>query len=95
MMSLLLLGLSRIMPWRVAGGLAVGLAALAFALAHLPAVLMTGTDPTAPVLVRTLGWNGALGLLFGGFFLRRGLEAAMLAHAGFHVGVAILAVTVG
>lgn len=95
LMSLLLLGLSRLMPWRVAGRLAVGLAALAFALAHLPAVLMTGADATAPVLLRTLGWNGALGLLFGALFLRRGLEAAMLAHAGFHVGLAVLAVAMG
>lgn len=94
LMSLLLLGLGRLLPLEVASWMSVLIAALAFALAHLPAVLMSGAEITPELLVRTVGWNTALGILFGGLFLRRGLEAAMLAHGGFHVGVVALALVV-
>lgn len=66
-------------------GLAVALAALAFAAGHLGA-LATAADSAREILtVRTLVLNGALGLLFGWLYARHSLEHAMLAHAASHV----------
>jgi hypothetical protein len=61
------------------------LAALLFGAGHLP--LLAAMAPAAP------GWaapavvlaNAGPGFMFGGLFIRYGLEAAMLAHAGAHL----------
>jgi hypothetical protein len=66
-------------------------AAAIFAASHLPTLANAGAEMTAPLLARTLGFNFALGLAFGFLFARRSLEAAMLAHIGFHLGVACTA----
>lgn len=72
----------------------VVLAAILFSLGHLP-VLFLQHEPAFATVVRTLGLNLAGGLVFGLVFARVNLEASMLCHAGFHVGVAILAVARG
>ncbi len=79
---------------RTAAGLALIFSAAAFAAGHLPALLAAG-NPTAILFIRTLGLNFVAGIAFGLAFLRRRLEAAIVLHAGFHVGVAIASVSVG
>lgn len=94
-MSLLLAGLLTLGGPAVPGsapvrtGLAIALAALAFAAAHLPALAMA-VPLTGEVVLRTLALNTAAGLLYGWLFWRQGLEAAMAAHAGSHVAFALL-----
>lgn len=59
--------------------LAVVLAALAFGAGHLPAA--ANIWPLDAVVVsRTLLLNGIAGLVFGWFYVRHGLESAMLSH---------------
>jgi hypothetical protein len=65
----------------------IAIAAVLFALGHLPALASSGAELTQALVFRTLFWNAALGLLFGTLFARHDLETAMLAHAGFHVGL--------
>jgi hypothetical protein len=65
-------------------------AALLFGLGHMPAVRQAIPDVTTAILVRTIVQNGIPGLLFGWLFARRGLESAMLAHMGFHIGMFVL-----
>ena len=65
----------------------IAIAAILFALGHLPALASSGAELTQALVFRTLFWNATLGLLFGALFARHDLEAAMLAHAGFHVGL--------
>lgn len=88
LLSLCALGLARLLPRGAALWGAVGLAALAFALAHLPALAVTVGDLTPPMVLRTVLWNLLLGLLYGAALLRHGLEAAILAHAATHLGFA-------
>lgn len=91
LLALVALGLMRVLPRRAALWGAAGIAALAFALAHLPAVAMGVEAVTLPLFLRTLLWNAALGLIYGAALLRQGLEAAMLAHAATHLGFALAA----
>ncbi|MFN7986517.1 MAG: CPBP family glutamic-type intramembrane protease [Thermoanaerobaculia bacterium] len=65
---------------RVTSG-AVALSAFAFAAAHLPAWHAGGHLDTGLVLL-VLGLNGIGGAVFGALFVRRGLAAAIGAHAG-------------
>lgn len=65
----------------------IAIAAILFALGHLPALASSRAELTQALVFRTLFWNATLGLLFGVLFARHDLEAAMLAHAGFHVGL--------
>lgn len=60
-------------------------AALIFGLGHLP--LLFGIMPEAPadLVALVVSANAALGLLFGWLFMRKGLEAAMIAHALTHL----------
>jgi hypothetical protein len=61
--------------------------ALIFAAGHLPAAATLGPLDGA-AFARVLLLNCAAGLLFGGLFWRRSLEAAMFAHASVHVAFA-------
>lgn len=73
---------------RVTRGVAVAavvIAALAFAVAHLPA-LAALVDLTPGLLARTLGLNIVAGVVCGVLAFRQGLEAAMAAHAAMHLG---------
>jgi membrane protease YdiL (CAAX protease family) len=65
--------------------LAIAASALLFGAGHLPAarVLLGAIDPD--VLVFVLGVNAAFGVLFGWLYWKRGLEAAMIAHATTHL----------
>lgn len=68
-------------PWVVWS--AIALASLAFAAGHLPALMSLGR-PDEVLVLRTLGLNGALGLLYGWLYAWRSLEHAMLAHMATH-----------
>lgn len=65
--------------------------AVVFAAGHLPALQLSGISLTPHLIARTVGLNTVVGLVFSGLFARGNLEAAMLAHIGFHVGVMIAA----
>ena len=60
------------------------ISALLFALGHLPANAMTlGITPM--IVFRCILLNGGFGLVFGRLYRKRGIEYAMLAHAGCHI----------
>jgi len=82
---------SRIIEVRAAMIVGIWVAAILFALGHLPSVLMLDSSPSLGVYVRTVSLNLGAGLLFGFAFLRVSLEAAFVAHAGVHLGVALTA----
>ncbi len=63
---------------------AIVLAAIVFGVLHLPMTAML-TALTPIVIVRGLVINGIGGVIFGWLYWRRSLEAAMVAHAMFHV----------
>lgn len=65
--------------------LAIALAALLFAAGHLPVLFMAAPSPPTWLIGAVLAGNAGPGLLFGWLYWRRGLEAAMLAHAGAHL----------
>lgn len=56
-------------------------AALLFGAGHLLALPLVGARLTAAAVVFIVAGNGLAGLVFGWLFRRRGLEAAMIAHA--------------
>lgn len=91
LVSLLAVGFRTVLSRTSSLRLSVALAALAFAHAHLPIVLLENGDVTFTVVMRTLLWNSLLGLGFGAAYLRRGLEAAIAAHMGVHLGFAFVA----
>lgn len=75
--------------------LAIIVTAVAFALLHLPALLAL-TDPSITVVLASMVANLLAGCVFGYLFAARGLEAAMVAHAGAHVvGTVLTAVALG
>lgn len=78
-----------ILPRRVALAIAIVASAALFAAAHLPAAFAGAEVLQDGVIIRILGWNALFGILFGAIFFGRGLEAAILAHAGFHCAPAI------
>lgn len=65
-------------------------AAVAFGFAHLPAVQALVPEVTTGLMIRTVIQNALPGILFGWLFTRRGLESAMLAHMGMHIGMFVL-----
>jgi Type II CAAX prenyl endopeptidase Rce1-like len=69
--------------------LAVLVAALLFALLHLPAT--AAIAPLTPALIsRAMVGNGILGIAYGWLFWQYSLEAAIVAHACFHVVVFVV-----
>ncbi|MCU0900397.1 MAG: CPBP family glutamic-type intramembrane protease [Cypionkella sp.] len=91
LVSILALGLARLMPMSRAVIAAVVLAALTFALSHLPAALFEFGVATWALVARTLILNVILGVIYGMALLRNGLEAAILAHMGTHLGFSLAA----
>jgi hypothetical protein len=88
--------------WRLAGRpagppawclwAAILFAAILFAAGHLPVVYMLMPAPPPQLIVMMIAGNSVPGILFGWLFWRRGLEAAMIAHALAHLfSVAALA----
>ena len=59
--------------------------ALAFAAGHLPLLGMLTADPPPLVVAGVIAGNAVPGLIFAALYVRRGLEAAMLAHGGAHL----------
>ena len=75
--GLYLLSGKRRLPWQAF--VAVAIAALAFGAGHLPAAAQVWPLDTV-VIVRTVSLNAIAGLVFGWFYVRQGLESAMLSH---------------
>lgn len=69
---------------RVTAWTAILASAVLFGVGHLPA-LATVADPTPALIVRTVALNAVAGIGFGWLYWRDSLEAAMIAHATFHV----------
>ena len=68
---------------------AVAVSAVLFGVGHLPA--LAGSVGVTPALVaRTVLLNAVAGVAFGWLYWRRSLEAAMVAHAAFHVPLVAL-----
>lgn len=68
------------------GGVLVVIVALLFGLGHLPA--MAASAPLdAAIAARTILLNAALGVVYGWFYWKRGLEAGMMAHMASHPGL--------
>lgn len=98
-------GLVSLFAWLLARGrdpvpaaaywLAIALAAALFAAGHLPALFMAAGDPPPGLVAAVLAGNFMLGLVFGWLYCRRGLEAAIVAHAGAHLLVALIAAGAG
>jgi hypothetical protein len=98
-----LLSLVAWVGWRATGGVsrpgpavmwpAIGITALVFGLGHLPA--LAGLGPLSPaVVMRTVLLNAVGGVVYGWFFWRYYLEAAMLAHVGTHLTLLTLSAVV-
>jgi membrane protease YdiL (CAAX protease family) len=68
---------------------AIVVSAVLFGLGHLPA-LAQSVALTPALVARTVLLNGVAGVLFGWLYWRRSLEAAMVAHASFHVPLVVL-----
>ena len=68
---------------------AIVIAAVLFGLGHLPA-LAQAVALTPALIARTVLLNAVAGVLFGWLYWRRSLEAAMVAHASFHVPLVAL-----
>ena len=65
------------------GGIVI--AALLFAIGHLPALFLMDSAPNPTLLAAVLIGNSAPGIVFGWLYWRRGIEAAMLAHGFAHL----------
>jgi membrane protease YdiL (CAAX protease family) len=61
------------------------LSAILFAAAHLPLLFALLNEPPAWVIAAVMLGNTVPGLLFGWLFWRRGIEAAIMAHAAAHL----------
>jgi membrane protease YdiL (CAAX protease family) len=70
---------------------AIVIAAMLFGLGHLPA-LAQSVSLTPALIARTVLLNAVAGVLFGWLYWRRSLEAAMVAHAWFHVPLVVLSI---
>lgn len=70
---------------------AIVLAAVLFGAGHLPA-LAASFDLSAALVGRTILLNALVGIGLGWLFWRRSLEAAMVAHASFHVALIVVSV---
>ena len=66
--------------------IAIVFSAVLFGLGHLPA-LAASFELTPILIARTVVLNAIAGIGFGWLFWRRSLEAAMIAHATFHVAL--------
>lgn len=77
-------------PRRVFMVSGVLVAALLFALGHLPAAVAMGAPLSPSVLTYILVGNALPGAMFGLLYWRRGLEAAVLAHALAHAASSLI-----
>ncbi|MDZ5811930.1 CPBP family intramembrane glutamic endopeptidase [Halorubrum sp. AD140] len=68
---------------------AIVISAVLFGIGHLPA-LAQSIDLTPALVARTILLNAIAGVVFGWLYWQRSLEAAMVAHATFHVPLVAL-----
>ncbi|SEP03596.1 CAAX protease self-immunity [Halogranum amylolyticum] len=68
---------------------AIVISAVLFGIGHLPA-LAQSVGLTPALVARTILLNAIAGILFGWLYWQRSLEAAMVAHATFHVPLVAL-----
>ena len=87
LLSAVLWALLKFLPRNATVWLAALFAGLLFAMGHLPAVVASGADLTAPLILRILCINSALGLLYGLLYVRKSFLTGAVAHAGTHLGV--------
>lgn len=66
-------------------------AALLFGVLHLPAVVAMGVTLTPSIVLYILAGNGVAAMLLGLLYWRKGLEAAVMAHALAHAIAALVA----
>ncbi|MGB7068369.1 MAG: CPBP family intramembrane glutamic endopeptidase [Pyrinomonadaceae bacterium] len=64
---------------------AILVAALLFAIGHLPVVFLLFPEPTPVLILFAIFANSAFGLIGGYLYWKKGLESAMIAHALTHV----------
>ena len=74
-------------PWVM--WVAIVVSAVLFGIGHLPA-LSQSVELTPALTVRTILLNAIAGVLLGWLYWQRSLEAAMVAHAAFHVPLVVL-----
>ena len=67
-------------PGQIALWVANILSAILFGLGHLPATAAAGLPMDTLVITRAIVLNGLMGLVFGWFYWKHGLEAAMVSH---------------
>lgn len=85
-MPLVALGLCRLSVRRgTALAVANLIAALLFAAGHIPAIVAAVPVAPAWLVPAVLAANTAIGLICGWLFIRRGFEAAMIAHGSAHL----------
>ena len=94
LMALLMVPLSKILSTGGAAMVAAVLAAVLFALGHLPSLALAEIEVTTPIFIRILLVNAGVGVWFGWLFWRTGFEAAVTAHASLHIGVFLTALVV-
>jgi CAAX prenyl protease-like protein len=70
---------------------AVLVAAIVFALAHLPGAAAQGLTATPVLTARIIAGNAIAGLVLGVLYLRNVLETAMICHATFHAVLFMIA----
>jgi hypothetical protein len=68
---------------------ALSLAAVIFGVLHLPIAFLLSPEITTALVVYVIGANAIVGAIAGYLYWKIGLEAAMIAHALFHVFVVI------
>ncbi len=61
------------------------IAALLFAVGHLPATIIAFGKLTPLILLRCLLLNGGFGFAFGWVYQKYGIQCAMLSHMGVHI----------
>ncbi len=61
------------------------IAALMFAIGHLPATIMTFGSITPLILFRCILLNGVPGYIFGWIYKKYGIQYAMISHMGIHI----------
>lgn len=71
------------------------LVALLFAMGHLPIVLKLVAQPTPVVYAYIIAGNSLGGIIFGYAYWKKGLEAAMIAHAVAHLTMIAISTALG
>lgn len=71
-------------------GLAILLSAILFGVAHLPVVFLLTAQPSVSLISYIIVANSLFGLVAGYLYWKKGLEAAMIAHAVSHCVILII-----